>query len=454
MSSNSSRVVENWMGALDDHHLLSELSIPGTHDTMTYLVQGGWVPEMGWATCQELSLEGQLQRGIRFIDVRLFVDRPNGPVLHLCHGSVDIAYSMEYVMEGCCRFLRENPSECIVVSVKNDRDDRADQPLFAELVAATVNDPRYRDFWYTGKTVPRLGDVRRRMVLLRRFPLSDLGINANERWPDNQPFTYTNTDGVKFDVQDEYKSYSHFNRSKKFNSYVLPTLRAAIGDTDMGKVFINFTSGTGSVWPRTLAETVNPMVADYFANAQPGRYGILPMDFPEHFTGSRDLTAAIASRNPVDRLVDGGIYELRPKLAPGSALDVLQDKRTDNADIGIYGAHSVAGQRWMLRDAGDGYFFLHPQNAPDKVLAVADSGTVDGTKIILWHKIPKDDQKWKFQKRDDGLFTLSPRHAPDSVLDVYDAHTADESPVKLYHYYPRSSANNAFAQRWLPIRVG
>ncbi|MEA2687549.1 MAG: 1-phosphatidylinositol phosphodiesterase, partial [Candidatus Eremiobacteraeota bacterium] len=52
-----------WMTALNNGVLLSELSIPGTHDTMA--VYGGDA-----VAAQTMSLENQLKSGIRLIDIR------------------------------------------------------------------------------------------------------------------------------------------------------------------------------------------------------------------------------------------------------------------------------------------------------------------------------------------------------------------------------------------------
>ena len=58
----------DWMGKLPDSHLLSELSIPGNHNTMTYQVDVEF--SKLWVQCQSLSELDQLKLGIRFFDLR------------------------------------------------------------------------------------------------------------------------------------------------------------------------------------------------------------------------------------------------------------------------------------------------------------------------------------------------------------------------------------------------
>src|SRR5262245_27175119 len=54
---------KTWMKKLADSKKLSELTIPGTHDTCA--LHGGDIPK-----CQAWSLKDQLEAGIRFIDIR------------------------------------------------------------------------------------------------------------------------------------------------------------------------------------------------------------------------------------------------------------------------------------------------------------------------------------------------------------------------------------------------
>ena len=59
---------------INDSKKLNELSIPGTHDSGTYLASPGG------SKCQNFDAKGQLAHGIRFFDVRL------DNQLEICHG--------------------------------------------------------------------------------------------------------------------------------------------------------------------------------------------------------------------------------------------------------------------------------------------------------------------------------------------------------------------------------
>lgn len=57
------------MSQLDDNKRLSEMTIPGTHDSGTYTLGDG--PVDSAAKCQTQSIAEQLNNGIRYLDIRL-----------------------------------------------------------------------------------------------------------------------------------------------------------------------------------------------------------------------------------------------------------------------------------------------------------------------------------------------------------------------------------------------
>src|SRR5262245_61043075 len=105
--------LDSWMSQLHDDNLsLSQLSIPGTHDTMTYLL-GGLLPTV---RNQTMPLTEQLNAGIRFIDIRV------GPGfsgdLGLYHADVNLVGSFNKdVVATCENFLTAHPNETIVMAI-------------------------------------------------------------------------------------------------------------------------------------------------------------------------------------------------------------------------------------------------------------------------------------------------------------------------------------------------
>ncbi|MGX7667974.1 phosphatidylinositol-specific phospholipase C [Flavobacterium pedocola] len=278
---------ENWMSYLDDSKKLSQLTIPGTHDSCTYRIYNkGGINTYGTlglsdaAICQTMSITEQLNKGIRFLDIRL-------KGLNIYHNTVDLKFTWDEMIRDCISFLDRNPSESIIMSVK-DENKETNETLYNILWPKIEGDHR----WCTKDEDVTLKDIRNKLVLFRRFYVNPkphaVGIDAYSDWPQNS--TKNSDHAVKMRIQDEYQSYVLGQLDHKYKNYVLPRLEEAKrGDYGPDRLYVNFTSGTGGVFPATLAtgynsnyKGTNYWLNDYFIN-NPGKqaYGIIPMDFPE-----------------------------------------------------------------------------------------------------------------------------------------------------------------------------
>lgn len=285
---------KQWMRYIDDSKSLAALTIPGTHDTATYLYSS-----YGYTKCQDVSLTQQLEEGIRFLDIRLkYADKKGtGDAksyndLWLFHGNEFLGRTFQHVVDACSDFLTRHPSECIVMQVKNEaktyhRDDQFEARM-RQYVASKPG------LFSLTEDVPTLGHARGRIVLVRRFKkdgAGPFGINLTE-WPNNQTFQRTAPGGPVYTVQDKYESFTAGFKSYKFEHHVKPFFEEKVVRYNrLGDLFVNFTSGTGGVWPRTLATGIesgdsfqgtNQLLFDYLAGMPLGRYGIVPMDFPSY----------------------------------------------------------------------------------------------------------------------------------------------------------------------------
>jgi 1-phosphatidylinositol phosphodiesterase len=129
-----------------------------------------------------------------------------------------------------------------------------------------------------------LGDVRGKIVLLRRFSGSfwtSGGIDVTG-WQDNTEFTLYDTRSVAINVQDYY-SVSMWTNDNKWDE-VVDHLDAARSDTD-GSLFLNFTSGARSVFgvPNItgVSDDINDRLIDYCNGESESsvHYGVVISDF-------------------------------------------------------------------------------------------------------------------------------------------------------------------------------
>ena len=115
-----------WMSKLDDALTLNELSIPATHDS------GATISFMGVSgQCQKTTIKEQLDMGVRLLDIRLrLVDNE----LNVVHGIVDQKLTFASVLDDVTSFIDTNPSEFLIVSIKEDDDPKNSTVAFNEKV--------------------------------------------------------------------------------------------------------------------------------------------------------------------------------------------------------------------------------------------------------------------------------------------------------------------------------
>ena len=161
----------SWMGGIPDDTGLTDITIPGTHDSATAEIVFPYS-----YSCQELSISEQLASGFRFFDLRCMVDEDSDgeltAVLHhgngICrkkNGDGETILTLGMVFGEMCDFLSEHPTECIMVMVKPQGDEE-EMELFYDTVGECITENP--DMWYTDNRIPDLGEVRGKIVLFIR----------------------------------------------------------------------------------------------------------------------------------------------------------------------------------------------------------------------------------------------------------------------------------------------
>ena len=114
---------EKWMSRIKDDVKLSEITIPGTHNTCASKCNI-------LAKCQNISLIEQLNAGVRFIDLRC---RHMNDSFFLYHGIFRINYDFEHdVLAACAQFLSSNPTETIIAMLKPEHMSKNNPSDFDE----------------------------------------------------------------------------------------------------------------------------------------------------------------------------------------------------------------------------------------------------------------------------------------------------------------------------------
>lgn len=183
----------NWMGFLPDDMVLSDVTIPGTHDSGTAKMH---LMMNATAQCQQLSILDQLYSGVRYFDIRL------GIGLALVHGILDLncLYKgedlyLERVIGWFMHFLRDNPTETVIIQPQVDTKwefmlYRAAYDYFEVLAKSRP------ELVYAGDHVPKLSECRGKIVILSRLS-----------WYDNDDFKTSDGKQWALDVK-SWKAWS------------------------------------------------------------------------------------------------------------------------------------------------------------------------------------------------------------------------------------------------------
>ena len=170
-----------WMKYVDDNKFLDELSIPGTHDSGTCSVDNDTEPQSSQAKCQQDYIPTQLLEGVRYFDIRLGKNDENGDP-GIDHGACYLLKKdgnfmhLSDVIGYFNTFLSENPTEALIMLVSRGNDEATDESLTTALGKVFDENP---DLFYTSSRIPTLGEVRGKIVLLRRFGLAGNSVSSH-----------------------------------------------------------------------------------------------------------------------------------------------------------------------------------------------------------------------------------------------------------------------------------
>lgn len=280
----SSAQLHRWMEGLHDDWPLPLLSIPGTHNSPTCFTA---LPSV---RCQAVDIPEQLRNGVRFLDIRVSVS-PSSDDLALVHSVFPISLTgtryFRDMVENIYKFLDENTSETIIMSIKREGTGRGSDEQLGKYLKHSYVDKR-QDRWWTEPRIPTLGGARGRIIIVRRFHLDEemhsscwdgrgWGIDAGD-WPDNCEDGKVG-EGEHIHVQDFYTVTESQNIQKKIEfcrrqleraaeqTFALTGLNGHREGANLPPFIINFLTASNffnaTCWPERIAAKVNPSVIEY-----------------------------------------------------------------------------------------------------------------------------------------------------------------------------------------------
>ena len=132
----------SWMQRVADDAYISQLTIPGTHDSGTGHGFQGFLGLMGgdsYARTQDKTITEQWQSGIRCFDLRPCVD---GSDLRINHGVIQTKLTLADALTTLCGLLDQHPSELAIVIIRHETDgDDNDASWNTKMKALLADEP-------------------------------------------------------------------------------------------------------------------------------------------------------------------------------------------------------------------------------------------------------------------------------------------------------------------------
>ena len=374
-----------WMANIDSNKKITEINLPGTHDSGTQKISNAT-----FAQCQDKSIAEQLNFGIRFLDIRLEAE-DNGK-LYLVHGSEDCKSNsgsklyLEEVLSDCYSFLEAHPTETIVMSMKKD-DGTQDDSVIQQYIHSYID--QNPDFWYLQNGKPVLNDARGKIVLARRYydknNYGDKKGGLNFLWGDQGGSDVQETPWVRVAVtgltglwiQDRYE----YSTSDKWNA-VKQGLDSPPDENKRASVyFLNFMSAAPKklglpTSPKSNAKEINPKFLSYELT-QGKAYGWIIMDFATEELAKK----VIASNNYTENPEQVEINKTKNALK-------IADTLTANLKLPLTGEEAGAGNgtsiTWacdhpeLLTILGSDVWIIRPSSTGEDVTATFTATITSG----------------------------------------------------------------------------
>ena len=177
-----------WMARLDDATPITQLSVPGTHDTGTGNGFTDEWKELGktFGTTQDCSLEQQLASGIRAFDLRPAV-ASDGAHLNIFHGVMKTNLNYEDAIHTLIRFVTANSTEFAFVVMRHEDDGDNGSKEWGRIMEAFLNSPEVKSHIADYSPSLTVKDVRGKIIVLSRKRYADSPVGGYiEKWTSDE----------------------------------------------------------------------------------------------------------------------------------------------------------------------------------------------------------------------------------------------------------------------------
>ncbi|MGL5291496.1 MAG: phosphatidylinositol-specific phospholipase C domain-containing protein [Vibrionaceae bacterium] len=349
----------DWMAAIEDSKQLNEISLPGTHNSLSR--HGGDVPQT-----QSLDIKAQLEMGIRYFDARF---KYRSGDLYAYHGVISQFTTFDEFLNDVSSFLDAYPSETVLIRMQNEGGaEEHEDEFFARFKEVLASYRHNNAIPYSNN--PTLGDVRGKFVFIRDFNAFGPRIGI-ERGSLN--------------IQDDYHLTTNWELYTKWGKIKDHFMNHA---NDAYSISVNYLSGSVGSFPyfvasgKSSSETDAPQLWTGVSTVDEGKY----KDFPRrdcvgslcsiYFAGTNQLAeqwilqdrfplplGIVAMDFPGATLVDAIIQSNDPNKELAPALEIFEHSNLQgqslrvNDDISDLGNMNDKLSSWSIPDGWEVRFY-------------------------------------------------------------------------------------------------
>ena len=312
-----------WMSRVDDNAYVSQLTIPGSHDSATGHGFDGFLGAFGdsYARTQDKTLTEQWQSGIRSFDLRPCVD---GTELRINHGIIPTQLTLSEAFTTLCGLLDQHPTELAIVIIRHETEGDDNDGSWNTKMQALLSAEPVASHAVNFTPLLKMSDVRGKILILSRDQYGSTPVGGFiTGWSHSSDINSQKKGKIKGRssssqttcyIQDFYDMTAQGAPDVKRNAVHALMVFSAEQNTASRIWIINHTSGyslTASFFGSTLATsdgyrdnaaTQNAAVLDFLTD-HAGTLGIVVIDFAgvdvsgSYQVKSLSLTKALIENN-------------------------------------------------------------------------------------------------------------------------------------------------------------
>lgn len=314
-------VASDWMSKLPDNLKVADLSIPGTHDSGTFKISIA-----SGARTQNWTIRGQLDAGMRFLDLRA---HPSGDTFKVYHGSFYMDVTFDEVMSDIEAFLAAHPKEGIIIQLQEEGKDTGAAD-FQTIWNSYISRYGISVLRPTNDAIT-LKDLRGKILLRSQIETNMVMQNYWDVW-------------FLDDNNSDYNSHRASLRAKL--NLIEKYMKDARADVT-GTWYFNSLSGATHMTPVDVARATNQKAYDLIgvSTGTKRKLGLIQMDFPaerlvyriikSNFTGGSPSARSITFNNQAGYVAQMTVIYFMTETIGGVPLPIGKSLSTPAISVGF-----------------------------------------------------------------------------------------------------------------------